>query len=152
MLSAVLLFAMLSLATSFQLTRPAMKTFGRSSSLKMIEIEANTATYVAMFALTAIPSLAFVKFVGDAADSSRSDLSDETKRRFKKAMMEQPGANLSMPSSEEEQLKKQIAEAYKADKDVDVAVLEEKLKLRVLWRKEMRQKQSGVTAVDEDGW
>jgi len=67
-------------------------------------------------------------------------------------MMEQPGVNLSLPTSEEEMLKKQIAEAYRQDKDVDVAVLEEKLKLRAKWRKEMLAKQSGVTGVDEDGW
>ena len=117
----------------------------------MIELEANTATYVGMFLVTAIPSLAFVKFVGDSADSSRSDLSADTKRRFKKAMMEQPGRALES-SDEEESLKRQIAEAYKADKDVDVAVLEGKLKLRQKWRQEVRQAQTGKTGVDEDGW
>jgi hypothetical protein len=36
-------------------------------------------------------------------------------------MMEQPGQNWALPTSEEEQLKKQIAKAYMQDKDVDVA-------------------------------
>ena len=38
------------------------------------------------------------------------------------------------------------------DKDVDVAVLEEKLKKRVQWRKEMQAQAQAVTAEDEDGW
>ena len=153
MKSIVLLLALLSMATSFQLARPSVQKFVRSSSsLKMLELEANTATYVGMFLITAIPSLAFVKFVGDSADNSRSDLSADTKRRFKKAMMEQPGRNLSDASEEEESLKRQIAEAYKADKDLDVAVLEGKLKLRQKWRQEVRQAQTGKTGVDEDGW
>ena len=42
------------------------------------------------------------------------------------------------------------------DKDVDVAVLEEKLRKRVQWRKEMmaqtRLQQATATTEDEDGW
>ena len=42
------------------------------------------------------------------------------------------------------------------DKDVDVAVLEEKLRKRVQWRKEMmaqsRTKDTKAVNVDEDGW
>ena len=141
-------------ASGFQLTtRSATPKYTlRTSPLKMIEFEANAATYAAIFAVTAIPSLAFVKFVGDSADNSRADISEDTKRRFKKSMMEQPGVNLSLQTSEEESLKRQIAEAYRQDKDVDVAILEEKLKLRAKWRKEMLAKQSGATGVDEDGW
>jgi hypothetical protein len=70
-------------------------------------------------------------------------------------MMEQPGANFAIPSSEEEDLKRQIAKAYMQDKDVDVAVLEEKLRKRAQWRKEMlSQRKLGANSnnVDEDGW
>ena len=123
----------------------------------MIEIEANSVTYGAMFLLTTIPSMLFVKFIGESADSSRGSISENTKEKFKKAMMEQPGANWSLPTSEEEQLKKQIAKAYMQDKDVDVAILEEKLRKRAQWRKEMMQQarentNSPVSATDDDGW
>lgn len=37
--------------------------------------------------------LTAVKFVGDAADDSRDKVSDRTKDKFRKAMMEQPGTN-----------------------------------------------------------
>ena len=69
-------------------------------------------------------------------------------------MMEQPGANFALPTSEEEALKKQVAKAYMQDKDVDVAVLEEKLRKRAQWRKEMmaQAKNSAAAAEDEDGW
>ena len=68
-------------------------------------------------------------------------------------MMEQPGANLALPTSEEEALKKAIAKAYIQDKDVDVAVLEEKLRKRAQWRKEMMLEQKGkFPEVDEEGW
>lgn len=69
--------------------------------------------------------------------------------------MEQPGANFAIPTSEEEDLKKQIAKAYMQDKDVDVAVLEEKLRKRAQWRKEVltqRKVSSNVNTEDEDGW
>lgn len=59
---------------------------GRGTPLKMLEIEANTATYAAMFVVTIVPSLAFVKFVGDQADNSRGSLSEETRDRFKRAV------------------------------------------------------------------
>ncbi len=124
------------------------------NSLKMMEIELNSATYAGIFAAMMIPSLAFVKFVGDAADNSREDMSEETKARFKAAMMEQPGQNLALPTNEEEQLQKAIAKAYMQDKDVDVAVLEEKLRKRAQWRKEMMAQQASSMASleDEDGW
>ena len=123
----------------------------------MIEIEANSLTYGAMFLATIIPSIVFVKFIGDSAESSASKISDQTKEKFKKTMMEQPGANWSLPTSEEEQLKKQIAKAYMQDKDVDVAVLEEKLRKRAQWRKEMmiQAKEASNTpasSTDDDGW
>ena len=120
----------------------------------MMELELNSATYVGIFAAMMIPSLALVKFVGDAADNSREDMSEETKARFKAAMMEQPGQNLSLPTNEEESLKKAIAKAYMQDKDVDVAVLEEKLRKRAQWRKEMiaQQKAGMADLEDEDGW
>ena len=138
--------------TRLHSARPTQQAKGRG--LQMIELEANTATYAAMFVATIIPSLAFVKFVGDQADSSRGSLSKETQDRFKRSMMEQPGANLSCPTSEEEALKKQIAKAYMQDKDVDVAVLEEKLRKRAQWRKEMmaQAKNQAANEVDEDGW
>lgn len=69
--------------------------------------------------------------------------------------MEQPGANLSLPTSEEEAIKKQIAKAYIQDKDVDVAVLEEKLRKRAQWRKEMMaQAKANANSLSEDdeGW
>ena len=43
----------------------------------MLDLESDTVTYAAMFALTMIPSLAFVKFVGDQADKSRGNISEE---------------------------------------------------------------------------
>ena len=54
----------------------------------------------------------------------------------------------------EEILQKQIAEAYRQDKDVDVAVLEKKLKERAQWRKEMMEESKQLTSdyEDEDGW
>lgn len=69
--------------------------------------------------------------------------------------MEQPGQNWSLPTNEEEALKKQIAKAYMQDKDVDVAILEEKLKQRAQWRKEMMQQAKAKAqeiVEDEDGW
>lgn len=131
------------------------KTRSSTRSLNMFELEANSMTYAGIFVATIIPSLAFVKFVGDAADGSRDNLSEETKQRFKKAMMEQPGQNFALPSSEEEELKRQIAKAYMQDKDVDVAVLEAKLKKRAEWRKEMisqSKKNADAILEDEDGW
>lgn len=155
-LRSLVLFIILSTSEAFHVVPVASRYSKRTSpSLKMIEIEANALTYTAMFVATIIPSIAFVKFVGDRADSSRGSLSDETKQRFVKAMMEQPGANFALPTSEEEALKKQIAKAYMQDKDVDVAVLEEKLKKRAQWRKEMMQQarnSASAVSTDDDGW
>ena len=126
-----------------------------NNEMKMFldHIELNTTTYIALGALTVIPSILFVKFIGDAADSSKDNLSDETRRKFKKSMMENPATNLSVLSSEEEMLKKQIAKAYMQDKDVDVAILEEKLKKRAQWRKEMMASaKANADITDEDGW
>ena len=115
-----------------------------------------TPEYGLLFAVTIVPSLAFVKFIGDASDSSRGSLSKDTQDKFRKSMMEQPGANLALPTSEEEALKKAIAKAYIQDKDVDVAVLEQKLRVRAKWRKEMMAEQRGQAAAasteDEEGW
>jgi len=87
---------------------------------------------------------------------SRDSLSADTKEKFKRAMMEQPGANFAIPSTEEEDLKRQIAKAYMQDKDVDVAVLEEKLKKRAQWRKEVLAQRKSASlnqnTEDEDGW
>jgi len=123
--------------------------------LKLFDgMELGTTEYAAIFAATIIPSFAFVKFVGDQADSSRATMSVNQKAKFKKAMMETPGINLALPTSEEEVLKQQIQKAYLQDKDVDVAVLEEKLKQRIQWRKEMQaQKNKGGGEIeDDDGW
>ena len=99
-----------------------------------------------------VPSLAFVKFVGDQADQSKEKLSEKQKMLFKKRMMETPGTNVGV-TSEEEAIKKQIAKAYMQDKDVDVAVLEEKLRLRAQWRKEiLAQQKELATSEDDDGW
>ena len=117
-----------------------------------MEIELNTATYVGIFLVTMVPSLAFVKFVGDQADQSKEKLSEKQKMLFKKRMMETPGTNVGV-TSEEEAIKKQIAKAYMQDKDVDVAVLEEKLRLRAQWRKEiLAQQKELATSEDDDGW
>jgi len=152
---AVVAIVALSSAYAFSTLGHGARFRARSSSLNMIELEANSATYAAMFAATIVPSLLLVKFVGDAADTSRDSMSEETKERFKRSMMEQPGRNLAIPTTEEEQLQKAVAKAYMQDKDVDVAVLEEKLRKRAQWRKEMMaQQQAGVTELleDEDGW
>jgi len=119
-----------------------------------------TPEYAILALGTLVPSLAFVKFVGDASDSSRGSLSSETQERFRRTMMEQPGANLSLPTSEEEALKKAIAKAYMQDKDVDVAVLEQKLRKRAEWRKQMLAEQKAgklrsgdeEATTDDDGW
>jgi len=78
-------------------------------------------------------------------------MSERQKEKFTKQMLETPGVNLAIPTSEEEVLKKQIQQAYMQDKDVDVAVLEEKLRQRVQWRKELQAEGRGLTE-DEDGW
>ena len=110
-------------------------------------MQLGTTEYAAIFALTIIPSLAFVKFVGDQADTSRDMMSDRQKMKFQKAMMETPGVNFNTPSTDEENLKKQIRQAYLQDKDVDVAVLEEKLKQRIEWRKEMQLQAKGTVGM-----
>ena len=99
------------------------------SAVQNNDVEMGPTTYAALAVVTLLPSLAFVKFVGDAADTSRDNLSEETKELFKRSMMDQPGRNLALPTSEEEALKKAVAKAYMQDKDVDVAVLEEKLEV-----------------------
>eukprot|EP01038_Epipyxis_sp_PR26KG_P013042 gene13042-17478_t len=156
MINAVLVFSLfIAFSSAFRQQSNLVSSINRKKNLKMIEFEANTYTYAGMLVATLVPSLLFVKFIGDQADASRGNLSEKTKERFKKAMMEQPGANFAVPTSEEEELKKQIAKAYMQDKDVDVAVLEEKLRKRALWRKEMMQQAKTTqfnTNVDEDGW
>jgi len=110
--------------------------------------------YGGMLFATVVPSLIFVQFVGKSADTSRGSLSEEAEKKFKKRLM-QTSPNLSLPSSEEEQLKMQIAKAYQQDKDVDVAVLEKKLRERAQWRKEMmaqRATKAQAALEDEDGW
>jgi hypothetical protein len=151
MIAAVIIIAFFSCASAF---KPSSSSgFCRAArSLKMIEIELNSATYAGIFVATLIPSLAFVKFVGDSADQSKENLSEKQKMMFKKGMMETPGTNVGLPSTEEELIKKQIAKAYMQDKDVDVAVLEEKLKQRAQWRKEILAQQTAIANEDEDGW
>ena len=63
-------------------------------------------------------------------------------------------ADFNSPTQEEEQLKRMIQKAYQEDKDVDVAVLEKKLKERAQWRKEMMEESKQLTSdyEDEDGW
>lgn len=121
----------------------------------MMQIDNDPTTLGILFAATLIPALIIVKFVGDAADSSRGSLSDKTKNDFKKKMMQQPVLNLSIPTTEEEELKKQITKAYIQDKDVDVAVLEEKLRKRAQWRKEVllqAKRDSSNPTEDDEGW
>jgi hypothetical protein len=90
-----LLISSLSFARCFSIQRSTIstnritRTPRHSTQKMMIELQANTATYVAMFVITIVPSLAFVKFVGDQADVSRDSLSVETQDKFKKSMMEQ---------------------------------------------------------------
>jgi len=61
---------------------PQLKKIRTSrSSLSMIELE-GTNLYVAAFVMTMIPSLAFVKFVGDQADKTRGSLSTTVCRYF----------------------------------------------------------------------
>ena len=160
--SILVALSILSLANSFKAM--PVRSSVRGNPLKMLDyasslqvadaMEMNTQTYIALAVVTLLPSLAFVKFVGDAADTSRDKLSEETKANFKKSMMSQPGDNLALPTSEEEALKKAVAKAYMQDKDVDVAVLEEKLRKRAQWRKEVmaQQKKGALDMEDEDGW
>ncbi len=119
-------------------------------------VELNSATYAGIAVITMIPSLLLVKFVGDTADVTKDKLSDEQKANFKARMMDtnRGFVNFGVPTSEEEILQKQIAEAYRQDKDVDVAVLEKKLKERAQWRKEMMEESKQLTSdyEDEDGW
>jgi len=127
----------------------------RQASLQMFDIELSGPVYAGIFALTLIPSLAFVKFVGDAADNSKESITDEQKQAFKSRMMDTNRGFVSfgVPSTEEELLQKAITKAYMQDKDVDVAVLEQKLKQRAEWRKEMMQEAKIAAAEeDEDGW
>ena len=110
--------------------------------------------YAGMALVTIVPSVLFVSFVGKAADNSRDTISTESRDKFKRKMMETPGINLALPTSDEEALKKQIALAYMKDKDVDVAVLEQKLLKRAQWRKEMMAKAKSDAAAyeDDEGW
>ena len=152
-LMLLILVSFAAIANSFQIHRYGIRK--QSAVLKMTDLNSiDTNTYIAIFTATMIPSLALVKFVGDQADTSRGSLSDRQREKFKKNMMDTQGANFGIPSSEEEILKKQIAKAYMQDKDVDVAVLEEKLRQRVQWRKEMmaQSKTGGGGGEDEDGW
>mmetsp|Transcript_27953 Transcript_27953/g.39711 ORF Transcript_27953/g.39711 Transcript_27953/m.39711 type:complete len:162 (-) Transcript_27953:240-725(-) len=156
MMNILVLLVLISTVSAYQVNCVKKNWRSGASKLGMIELQADTATYIGMFVATMVPSLALVKFVGDQADKSRDSLSADTKERFKRAMMEQPGANFAIPSTEEEDLKKQIAKAYMQDKDVDVAVLEEKLKKRAQWRKEVLAQRKSASlnqnTEDEDGW
>ena len=155
----LLLVAILSLCSSvaFNTGRSGAQraTTSRQSLSMLFDGPLGTPEYAVLFAATIVPSLAFVKFIGDASDSSRGSLSADTQEKFRRSMMEQPGANLALPTSEEEALKKAIAKAYMQDKDVDVAVLEQKLRQRAQWRKEIMAEQRGkaaATTEDEEGW
>lgn len=151
----LVLGAILSCSAFVRTARPRMSA-GRRDLQMLFDGPLGTPEYGLLFAVTIVPSLAFVKFIGDASDSSRGSLSKDTQDKFRKSMMEQPGANLALPTSEEEALKKAIAKAYIQDKDVDVAVLEQKLRVRAKWRKEMMAEQRGQAAAasteDEEGW
>lgn len=153
----LVLLAVISAISAFGPGRMSVPRTRLGSDIKMLfDGPLGTPEYGLLFAVTIIPSLAFVKFIGDASDSSRGSLSKDTQDKFRKSMMEQPGANLALPTSEEEALKKAIAKAYIQDKDVDVAVLEQKLRQRAKWRKEMMAEQRGQAAAasteDEEGW
>eukprot|EP00981_Chlorochromonas_danica_P001367 scaffold292_cov161-Ochromonas_danica.AAC.5 len=101
-----------------------------------------------------------VKFVGDRADASRTKMSSESKERFKKELLSS-SADENKLTKEEEGIKKQLEKAIMQGKDVEAAVLEEKLRQRVKWRKEVAAQRSAAiagsgkddkNAVDEDGW
>jgi hypothetical protein len=79
-------------------------------------------------------------------------MTENQKAKFQKAMLDVGVADFGNPTAEEEQLKRLIQKAYLEDKDVDVAVLEEKLRQRIAWRKEIMANQSVAGGVDEDGW
>jgi hypothetical protein len=130
------------------------QTSTRKRNLNMMEIELNSATYAGIAVVTLIPSLLFVKFVGDAADNSKDNITEEQKASFKARMMDTNRGFVSfgVPSTEEELLQDKIRQAYMQDKDVDVAVLEEKLRQRVQWRKEMAAEAKTLAEEDEDGW
>lgn len=160
----LLVAVLLSLGSAFQFNsrlnsarRSVGKTVTRSKTdLRMLDdvgIDQNV-LYGGMLFATLVPSILFVQFVGKAADTSRGTLSEDAEKRFKKKLM-QTTPNLSLPSSEEDELKRMIAKAYQQDKDVDVAVLEKKLRERATWRKEMmaqRASQAQAALEDEDGW
>lgn len=147
-----LIFAVLTGVRSFMSRAISFPKQTLSLRMDLFSGELDTTAYAVIAAVTIIPSFAFVKFVGDQADSSRDTLSSKTKAKFKKALMETPN-NLGVASKEEEILKEQIKKAYMQDKDVDVAILEEKLRLRQEWRKEMMtQVKGGAANEDEDGW
>ena len=152
------MFGLLFIVALFLQSVAAFRPITTSTSRKMTPlkifdgVELGTTEYIAIAIATVIPSLAFVKFIGDQADSSRGQMTDNQKNKFQKAMMETPGLNIGVPTSEEETLKRQIKQAYMQDKDVDVAVLEEKLKQRIQWRREIEaQGKTGATE-DDDGW
>ena len=86
---AIFITLILAVAEGFRSSSFNNKAISKrqNSQLKMIEIEANSYTYAAMFLVTIIPSIVFVKFVGDQADSSRGNLSEKTKEKFVKQMM-----------------------------------------------------------------
>ena len=153
-----LLVCILSSVSGFGV-RPRLNSERQRSCVAMLfDGPLDTPEFAILAMATLVPSLAFVKFIGDASDKSRGSLSNETQERFRRSMMEQPGANLALPTSEEEALKKAIAKAYIQDKDVDVAVLEQKLRKRAEWRKQMMAEQkanagkSSEPDVDGDGW
>lgn len=141
-----------------------------------MEFELNTYTYGLIFLATLVPSIAIgismypssmivnssltVNFVGKQADNSRDKLSTSTRDRFKRSLLEQgAGSNFANPTAEEEAIKRQIAKAYREDKDVDVAILEEKLRERAKWRKELQaqlqaKSRSGESKnePEDEGW
>ena len=141
--------ALLYVANGFHINKFAVK---KTLNLRMFDEQ--TVTYAGMALATIVPSIFFVKFVGESADNSRGNISDDAREKFKRKMMEQPNINLGAPTSEEDALKRQIAKAYMQDKDVDVAVLEEKLKKRAQWRKEMmaQAKIDSANMSNDDGW
>ena len=86
-LLVILLIAFVANIKAFNPILTSSKGRYASHSLKMIDFELNSATYAGIFVATMVPSLIFVKFIGDQADSSRGNLSLKTKEKFKRAMV-----------------------------------------------------------------
>eukprot|EP01039_Chlorochromonas_danica_P008511 gene8511-9383_t len=155
----------LSALSSRRCHRLALPRSRPSRSLQMIDFDFSNVNaqsgigYYGIFFATMLPSMLIIKFVGDRADASRTKMSSESKERFKKELLSS-SADENKLTKEEEGIKKQLEKAIMQGKDVEAAVLEEKLRQRVKWRKEVAAQRSAAiagsgkddkNAVDEDG-